>query len=102
MRVGTSRPRSTEEYKSSRADYRQAHENWRRNHSHGRSKEDHQLPAGSHSNAARELAAGGADNLMVVLDADLADTNQDRHFKTLISDRHFAINGIARVDMMRQ
>ena len=52
----------------------------------------------SYGNALKELAAGGADNL-VVLDADLAGATKTRIFKKAYPDRHFNC-GIAEADMM--
>ena len=42
----------------------------------------------SYGNALKELAAGGADNL-VVLDADLAGATKTGIFKKAYPDRHF-------------
>ena len=52
----------------------------------------------SYGNALKELAAGGADNL-VVLDADLAGATKTGIFKKAYPDRHFNC-GIAEADMM--
>ena len=52
----------------------------------------------SYGNALKELAAGGADNL-VVLDADLAGATKTGIFKKAYPNRHFNC-GIAEADMM--
>ena len=52
----------------------------------------------SYGNALKELAAGGADNL-VVLDADLAGATKTGIFKKAYPDRHFNC-GIAEADMI--